>query len=221
MRIAIMQPYFFPYVGYFRLFAATDLFVVLDDVQFPRRGWVHRNRLRNMAGEPTWFTLPLTKTPHDAIIAAQRFRDDAEPALRDQARRFPVLSTESAADHELSRLLFHCDGPLVEYLMRQLTSVCGLFELATPMVRASSVDVDPALRAADRLIAVAREFNADTYVNAPGGRGLYDRETFSREGLDLRFLADHEGSSQSVLERALSEPTAQLREEIVGQCRLV
>jgi hypothetical protein len=65
---AIMQPYFLPYAGYFRLFAATDLFVVYECVQFPRRGWVHRNQLVNTAGAERWLTLPLEKVP----IAAAR-----------------------------------------------------------------------------------------------------------------------------------------------------
>ena len=57
--VAIMQPYFAPYAGYFRLLATTDLFVVYDCVQFPRRGWVHRNQLPDAAGKLDWLTLPL------------------------------------------------------------------------------------------------------------------------------------------------------------------
>jgi hypothetical protein len=49
--VSIMQPYFLPFAEYFRLFAASDVFVLLDDVQFPRRGWVHRNRLHDRGGE--------------------------------------------------------------------------------------------------------------------------------------------------------------------------
>ena len=59
--VAIMQPYFFPYAGYFRLFAASDLFVIYDCVQFPRRGWVHRNLLPDASGSERWLTLPLEK----------------------------------------------------------------------------------------------------------------------------------------------------------------
>ena len=58
---AVMQPYFFPYAGYFRLFAASDLFVIYDCVQFPRRGWVHRNLLPDASGSERWLTLPLEK----------------------------------------------------------------------------------------------------------------------------------------------------------------
>ena len=63
MRIAIMQPYFIPYAGYFRLFQSVDLFVVYDCIQFARRGYVHRNQLPNFTDELSWITLPLAKAP--------------------------------------------------------------------------------------------------------------------------------------------------------------
>jgi WbqC-like protein family len=219
MRIAIMQPYFYPYAGYFRLFACTDLFIVLDTVQFPRRGWVHRNRLLNTAAKPDWLTVPLDKTPREATIGEQMLRRDAETTLRASARRFPVLGA-AAGEHEFCRLLFAGDRPLVDYLLRQLTAVCEWLDLATPIVLASAVDIDPELRGAARLIAIARAFSADVYVNAPGGRGLYDRGSFSHAGIDLRFLADYVGNSLSILQRALSEPVGDIRRDITAQCAL-
>src|SRR3979411_2469618 len=75
--VAIMQPYFIPYAGYFRLFAASDLFVIYDCVQFARRGWVHRNRLVDRGGTERWLTLPLQKAPRDVLIRDLRFAPDA------------------------------------------------------------------------------------------------------------------------------------------------
>src|SRR5437588_4364462 len=79
--VAIMQPYFIPYAGYFRLFAASDLFVIYDCVQFPRRGWVHRNRLVDRLGVERWLTLPLQKAPQDVPIRDLRFAFDAAALL--------------------------------------------------------------------------------------------------------------------------------------------
>lgn len=218
MRIAVMQPYFYPYAGYFRLFAATDLFVVLDNVQFPRRGWVHRNRLPDRTGKSAWLTLPLVKTPRDATIAVQRFRDDAATALREQSRRFPALVDNE--DDELVELLNATEGALVDYLVAQLSAVCTRLDITTPMVRASTIEIDPELRAADRLIAITRALGADVYVNSPGGRALYDRATFASQGVELCFLTDHDGPVHSMLHRVLTEPSGSLRAEIVTQCRL-
>src|SRR5215212_9434208 len=68
LTVAIMQPYFVPYAGYFRLFAASDLFVIYDCVQFPRRGWVHRNLLVDASGEARWLTLPIEKAAQNVLI---------------------------------------------------------------------------------------------------------------------------------------------------------
>src|SRR5258708_33697304 len=76
--VAIMQPYFIPYAGYFRLLAASDLFVIYDCVQFPRRGWVHRNRLVDRNGALRWLTLPLQSAPQNVLIRDLQFTSDAE-----------------------------------------------------------------------------------------------------------------------------------------------
>src|SRR6188472_3168309 len=75
--VAIMQPYFIPYTGYFRLFAASDVFVIYDCVQFPRRGWVHRNKLIDASGAERWVTLPLVKVPQSTLIKDLEFAPDA------------------------------------------------------------------------------------------------------------------------------------------------
>ena len=71
--VAVMQPYFMPYAGYFRLFAAADLVAIFDCVQFPRRGWVHRNRLPGRNGETQWLTLPLQKATTGTQINNLKF----------------------------------------------------------------------------------------------------------------------------------------------------
>src|SRR3954469_8726601 len=86
LTIAVMQPYFIPYAGYFRLFAASDLFVIYDCVQFPRRGWVHRNKLADASGVERWLTLPIAKAPRDVRIHELRFSHDAREAMAERMR---------------------------------------------------------------------------------------------------------------------------------------
>jgi hypothetical protein len=90
--VAIMQPYFFPYAGYFRLFAASDLFVIYDCVQFPRRGWVHRNRLVHVSGAERWLTLPIEKAPQSVLIRDLRFQPNAAQILADRLRQSRMIS---------------------------------------------------------------------------------------------------------------------------------
>ena len=213
-RVAIMQPYFFPYAGYFRLCAETDLFIVLDDVQFPRRGWVHRNKLIDSVRRPSWLTLPLRPSRRDSTITDQRFADDARAMLAERVRRFPDLCRHGEASSPLLESLFACHRPFVDYLTAQLRLVCTMLGITTPMARASDFGVDPAIRGADRIIALARAAGASTYVNAPGGRALYERGTFARHGLTLEFLADYAGDPISILQRLQTEPVRAVRDSI-------
>src|SRR5262245_52093591 len=122
--VAIMQPYFMPYAGYFRLFAATDLFVLYDCVQFPRRGWVHRNRLQDAHGELAWLTLPLAKAPREALIRDMRLSDNAPERLPPQMRRFPALAARSP-EPAILRALVPAESSLVDYLERLLRFCCA------------------------------------------------------------------------------------------------
>lgn len=92
MKIAVMQPYHYPYAGYFRLFAASDLFVIYDDVQFNRRGRVHRYQKNDK-----WITLPIKKTDRDTTrIMDLEWRDGVINAL--SPLRFIVESLRQMCD---------------------------------------------------------------------------------------------------------------------------
>src|ERR1043165_6485184 len=92
-----MQPYFIPYAGYFRLFAASDLFVIYDCVQFPRRGWVHRNRLVDSFGNSRWLTLPLQRAPQGVLIRNLKFPANARETFAARLRPFPLTAKYPAS----------------------------------------------------------------------------------------------------------------------------
>ena len=103
--IAIMQPYFLPYAGYFRLIARSDVFVIYDCVQFPRRGWVHRNKLLDAAGAEQWLTLPLRPAPQDVLIRDLEFPEDAPAAIAERLRPFPLVARDGVHAPLLDRML--------------------------------------------------------------------------------------------------------------------
>src|SRR5437868_8669823 len=121
-RIAIMQPYFMPYAGYFRLFQASDLFVIYDCVQFPRRGWVHRNLLSDARGVNRWLTLPLAKAPRDVLIRDLRFAPNARELIAERLRPFH-LATEDRDVQEILAAMGDVSGTPVSYLERLLEQV--------------------------------------------------------------------------------------------------
>ena len=210
-----MQPYFIPYAGYFRLFTAADVVVMFDCVQFPRRGWVHRNRLRTAAGADDWLTLPVAKAPQDVLIRDLHFAPQARERLREAARRFPLLEAALQARHPLAERVLRCDGDdVAAYLVDLLREFAALLGYQRPVVRSSTLPIPPELRAQDRVIAILQAVGATRYVNPPGGRELYDHPTFERNGLSLRFLTPYGGSMESILARVLGDPLDALAREI-------
>ncbi len=212
--VAVMQPYFLPYAGYFRLFAAADHVALFDCVQFPRRGWVHRNRFPDAAGDAEWLTLPLQRAPVETLIRDLRFADDAESRLRTARQRFPVLRD---CDHPLGNEVQRLEGSVCDYLERLLGLCCNCLGLPFRTIRTSSLGLDPALRGQERVIAAARALGATRYMNLEGGRALYDPDAFRHHAMELHFLPEWRGARWSILYRLLTEPADAIAAEIRAQ----
>src|SRR5438552_4363447 len=174
-----MQPYFLPYAGYFRLFAASDLFVIYDCVQFPRRGWVHRNLLVDASGAERWLTLPLEKAPQSVLIRDLRFPPNAAEIFAERLRPFPLVAGDPASVEPLLAALFDIKGTPLDYIERLLALTARYCRLPWNIVRSSTLNVPAELRGQDRILEIARRLGAQRYVNAPGGRALYDAAAFA------------------------------------------
>lgn len=215
--LAVMQPYFYPYAGYFRLFAAADRFVVFDCVQFPRRGRVHRAEVVGPDGSVQWLTLPLAKQPRNTLICDLAFATDARPRLDAELRRLPWV--RGASGEPAERIREHLNSSLdsvADFLVAGLDLACGLLGLPGPALRSSSLRIDPQLRGEDRIVEIVRRLKADQYINAPGGRNLYDLASFSDAGVELRFLPPFDGQVFQLLPALMSGDTATIRGEILG-----
>jgi hypothetical protein len=213
--IAVMQPYFIPYAGYFRLFQASDLFVIYDCVQFPRRGWVHRNRLVDARGMTRWLTLPLAKAPRDVLIRDLRFPPNARDVLAERLRPFH-LATEDRDVQEILVTMRDVSGSPASYLERLLEQVVRYLALPWRVMRSSALGLPAALRGQQRILEIARRLGATDYVNTPGGTGLYDVDAFAAAGIQLHFLAPYQGPACSILSRIIGED----REELANDIRM-
>jgi hypothetical protein len=189
MKVAIMQPYFFPYIGYFQLIGAVDLFVVYDNIKYTKKGWINRNRMLNN-GVDVMFSLPL-KHDSDFLdirerqLAADFGRNKLLNQLRGAYQRAPHFAEVFPM---LERALRCDDNNLFGYLHHALCCACTHIGLSTPVRVSSSIDIDHGLKAQDKVIALARAVGATTYVNPIGGLELYSRDAFRAQGLDLAFL---------------------------------
>lgn len=214
--VAVMQPYFIPYAGYFRLFAASDVFVIYDCVQFPPRGWVHRNRLFDRAGKEEWLTLRLAKAPLGVRIDELLFAADARERLLSDLRRFPDAASLPAEAYAIGEALTRVEETPVDYIEALLQATVAYLGLRWNVVRSSSLELPETLRGQDRILEVVRRLGGDVYVNAPGGRNLYDVASFAAAGVELRFLREYPGPSYSILTRIAREPREALARDVAA-----
>lgn len=214
--IAVMQPYLYPYPGYFRLMAAADCFVILDCVQFNRRGRVHRVELPSPTGGTEWLTLPLRRQARDVRIHELEFADDARASLDLRLRRFDWLFENRAANAATIRNQLHAPlASVVGFLEEGLRLVASLLDLHPVIVRSSSLPIAPSLRGQERILAIVRELGGDRYLNAPGGRDLYDAAAFAHAGVELAFLPPYEGAHRFLLPALLGVGAEAVREDVL------
>lgn len=189
MKLAIMQPYFFPYVGYFQLIAAVDLFVVYDNIKYTKKGWINRNRLlRN--GQDATFTLPL-KSASDALEIGERelAGDFNRGKLLNQFRGAYQRAPYFAQTYPLvEQVVRYEEGNLFRFLHYALAKTCEHLGLSTPFRISSEVAIEHRLQNQDKVLALCEALHADTYVNAIGGRELYSRDEFRARGIELKFI---------------------------------
>jgi hypothetical protein len=190
MRIAVMQPYFLPYVGYFQLMAAVDKFVLLDDVNFINRGWINRNRIA-VNGEPFWMTVPIAQASQNRLI-------NEISIVEDESWKRKILRTVKLSYHNaphlpevlplFSELLEDARGLLSPFLYCQLQHMADYIGLAVQIEKTAAIYPKEGKTGQDRILDICRREGADCYINLPGGRDLYDASAFSDAGIELCFL---------------------------------
>ena len=191
--VAVMQPYFFPYLGYFQLLAHVDVFVVLDDTQYIQRSWINRNRILEN-GVAAYLTLPVAGGSRRKMICEQPLHEPGsrQPKLLKRVRRAyhaaPHLDSVSA----LLEPLFPGDDETIAYFnVRALRALDEFLGLSTRLVVASERGYPRCRIAQERVIRICLEEGGTRYVNPIRARslGLYDQAAFSAAGLELSYLS--------------------------------
>ncbi len=184
-----MQPYFLPYIGYFQLIHAVDVFVVYDDIQYTKKGWINRNRILR-SGSPVSFGVPLKSASDYLDVRDRNLADDFEPErlIRQIAAAYRHAPHLAETMGFVERVMACPDRNLFAFLEHSLIEACRYLGLSTPLVRSSSLALDHELRHQDRVIAMCEALGAVTYINAPGGVDLYDPVAFRDRGIDLKFI---------------------------------
>lgn len=189
MKLAIMQPYFLPYIGYWQLIAAVDTFVIYDNIKYTKKGWINRNRLLR-DGEPVTFSLPIAAGP-DSLDVVER---ELAPSLdrRKLLAQFQGAYAKAPYFAEvlplLREIIEYPEQNLYRYVRHSVDRLCSHLGLQTRIVVSSDVPIDHDLRAQDKVLALCKSLGASEYINPIGGTELYERAVFADHELRLSFL---------------------------------
>ena len=185
-----MQPYFFPYIGYFQLINAVDEFVIYDNIQFTKKGWINRNRiLVNLKDD--YISLPIKKDS-DYLNVNQRFLSDTWPIDSKKMLNRILESYRKAPQFEEAYLLFEkClnveEHNLFNFIQNSLIETLNYLSINTKILKSSSIEIDHQLKSEEKVLAICKAQNASTYINPIGGIELYSKERFERNGIKLQF----------------------------------
>jgi len=190
MKVAVMQPYLFPYIGYFQLINAVDRFVLLDDVNYINKGWINRNRIL-VNGNEFMFTVPLKDVSQNKLIKDVYLTDDSK--WRNKFLKTFEMSYKRApyADQILPII-----GSVINLKTTRLTEMIGFsfdlilkyLDVATELVKSSTVYEIADFKAEARILAICQKAAATHYINLIGGKELYSADSFAEVGIKLNFL---------------------------------
>ena len=190
MKIGIMQPYFFPYIGYFQLINIVDKYVVFDTANFSNIKWGFRNRIL-IKGAPGFFRVPTLKASQNKRFNEIQVSGDIE------AKKNSIHTLECAygkAPHfrevmpMLEQFLMTDYDNLAECNIASNRLVCNYLDIKTEILLFSELNCDRDLRMQYRIFDVCRVLGGNEYINAIGGTELYDFEEFRENGIELSFL---------------------------------
>jgi len=185
-----MQPYLFPYIGYFQLMHAVDRFIILDDVNYIRGGWINRNRIL-VNDAASLFTVPLRHASQNARINDLQIADQGDwPAklLKKISLAYARAPNFDAVYPVVERIVLHPVRALAAYITNSLRELHAHLQLPGKLLVASEAHPNPGLKGEQRILDLCRRESAGLYVNPMGGGALYSASRFAAAGVTLRFL---------------------------------
>lgn len=191
MKVAIVQPYSFPYIGYFQLIKAADVFVFYDDVHFIKKGWIHRNNIL-VNGNSSLFTIPLVKPSQNSLINEVRlsiddkWRSTFHKRLHHSYSKAPFFKDVMAL---IEPLLNNEYTKISQLAIDSIVCISDYLGLDTEFkVSSQHFNESRGMDRADRLIEITKSLGGNVYINPVGGKELYIKEYFNSKSIELKFI---------------------------------
>lgn len=194
-KIAIMQPYFLPYIGYFQLMNAVDEFVIYDNIQFSKRGWIHRNRILENAKD-TYVSLPIKKDSDYLDVKDRYLANNFEKQknkilskIKNNYRKAPYFKEVFPI---VENIFSFENTNLFDFVLNSILVLKKYLDINTNITISSKIDIDHSLKSSDKVKAIVKQQEGYVYINSIGGQELYNKSDFESDDIDLLFLRTNE-----------------------------
>lgn len=194
MKLGIMQPYFLPYIGYWQLLNAVDKYIIYDDVNYIKGGWINRNRIL-INKEAKYFTIKLNGASSNKLINEVEVSTDKiykKKMLKTVEESYKKAPFFDRVFPIIEEIIENEEDNLAKYLKYSIEKICNYLEIKTELLLSSELEKDNSLRGKDKVISVCKKMGATEYYNAIGGQELYSFEEFKNNGIELKFLKTEE-----------------------------
>lgn len=187
MKVAIMQPYLFPYIGYFQLINAVDEFVVYDDVNFIKQGWITRNSILVNKKKYNFILKVEGASSFKKINEITLVKNDKKllKTIEQEYKKAPYFSVVFPI---IQKILTTNENNLSKFLIFSLREIANYLQIDTIFRISSEIDKNNELKSQDKVIAICKKIKAKNYVNAIGGLELYDKDIFNKNNIRLNFI---------------------------------
>ena len=195
MTLGIMQPYLFPYIGYFQLINSVDKFVIYDDVNFIKQGWINKNRILLNCNEYA-FTVPLSNASSFQTIDKTAINYKLFPAWKDKflktlAQAYTKAPNYAVVAELVNNVLSQNQETISQMALTSIADIYSYLGLEKDIVPTSACYNNNEFKASERVIDICKKEGATAYINPIGGQELYAKAAFAAAGLQLNFIKSH------------------------------
>lgn len=190
MKIAIMQPYIFPYIGYFQLINAVDRFVILDDVNYINKGWINRNNIL-VNGKKSLFTIPLKEASQNKWINEIYISDEIKwkiNFLKTIEQNYKKATYFSNVYPIIEEIVNSSISKISDFNYYSISKINNYFGVKTEIISSSSIYGNNELKAHNKILDICLKEKASIYINPIGGLELYNKKDFTEKKIELFFI---------------------------------
>lgn len=187
MKLAVMQPYLFPYYGYFQLIDSVDKFVLYDDANYIKQGYINKNSI-NVDGAERNFIVPVIGASSNKKIKDLSFSGDVKKSLAMIRQSYSKAPNFNNIYPIVEETLNSPNRSIVTVCQKGIENVCDYLDIKTEIIKSSELSYNRELTAAGKLIDMTLTLNCSHYINSIGGKKLYDKVLFKDHDVELSFI---------------------------------